>query len=108
MVLGGWEAAPAGVEAIGDGAEGGESAGAADVYYRDILLLLRIVTAAGGQGEGGGTMIWAHTELLRRAGVLRTAYCRAAVQPLPEARLHRALSHIERGDLLIGRRTRSR
>jgi hypothetical protein len=87
-------------------AAGNPSAGL-DCYLRLILPVLRAAAIAG-PSDGGGGLIWLHKELFRRAGILRTAYCRLPATPLPAAIVAQVLRHLDGpgAGLLIARRLR--
>jgi dihydrodipicolinate synthase/N-acetylneuraminate lyase len=92
----------------------GDTAGGLEAYQRLITPHLRAINAAGpGQGDGGGTLVWVHKELLRRAGIFKSAYCRSGNTAAPESVMrrvldhalqNRVLDHALQNDLLIGKR----
>lgn len=74
-------------------------------YIRLILPLLRATTTT---GSDFGGVTWLHKELLRRAGVLQTAYCRMPFAPLPERVTAHVLQYLDQhaDELLLARRIR--
>ena len=75
----------------------GDTTGADEVYYRQILPFNRL-TAAGG-GIGGA--IWLHKIIFRRAGILRSAYCRIPTEPLPHWVMDKVWAHLKQPELSI-------
>ncbi len=77
--------------------EAGDAAEANELYYRVILPLNRLTAA------GAGNAIWLHKEIFRRAGVLRSSFCRVAAGPMPEWAMQAVWRHLDAVDTRVGR-----
>ena len=53
-------------------------------------------------------MVWVHKELLHRAGVLRSTYCRSGNTPASDAVMDKVWQHVRRAGLLVARRAAAR
>ncbi|MBT3265724.1 dihydrodipicolinate synthase family protein [Candidatus Poribacteria bacterium] len=73
----------------------GDASGASEVYYRAILPLSRLTAA------GAGNAIWLHKEIFRRAGVLNSAHCRIAADPMPDWVMEAIWRHLDAVDVSI-------
>ena len=78
----------------------GDIEGALDCYYRCILPLSRLVLAGG----AAGGQIWMHKTIFLRAGILRSAHCRAPAASQPEWVMEKVWAHLKAADLCISGR----
>jgi len=77
----------------------GDTTGGQKIYLQRIVPLLRAAAAGG----GGNASVWIHKAILQRAGILRTAYCRMNIAPVPDWIMENVWQHLV-DDLLISRR----
>ncbi|MCZ6681470.1 MAG: dihydrodipicolinate synthase family protein [Candidatus Poribacteria bacterium] len=78
----------------------GEAASGWKTYIRFILPTLRATSAGSGAGNAA---IWLHKAILQRAGILRTAYCRMDISPLPDWIMDGVWKHLREANLCISR-----
>ena len=78
----------------------GDERGAWENYLQRVLPLNRVVAAGGAAGAD----LWMAKAIFKRAGILRTDFCRIEAKPQPSWVMEKVWAHLETADLFISKR----